>query len=223
MLPLSCALLAAASGCLGPRRDHYQSSCQLIFVEPSDDADRLWRAIEDTLRRHRYRMDRVDRRAGVITTMPAISQHVFEFWRQDVVTWPDLWESTLNPIRRWVEVRLDRTQDNAWRELTVMVHKERLSSPDRQFNSTGAAYQYFGESLPSITGRDRAWENDSHWLAEGRDAAMEEYLLRDILIRAGREHVLSPDIQTTGSTSGPDGGEPMGTGHSGHPVEHSQS
>jgi len=151
----------------------------------SEEADRLWCAIQDTLRDNPFRLDRVDRRAGVITTLAETSQHIFEVWRHDVDTWPDLWEATLNPIRRWVEVTVAGGQDATWSQVDVMVHKELLSSPDRQFNSTGAAYQFFGDRLPSTTGLERVTAEHDTWLDIGRDAAMEEYLLRAVLERAG--------------------------------------
>ena len=178
-------LIVLPAGCLGPRRDNYQSSRSVSIADPSPEADQVWEAVQETLRRHRFRLDRVDRRAGVITTMPVTSQHFFEFWRHDVDTRQDLWESTLNPLRRWVEVGIARDEDKKWKELTVVVHKQRLSSPDRQFNSTGAAYQYFGDSLPSTEGIVRLMAEYDVWLDDGRDPAMEDYLLRAILERAG--------------------------------------
>ena len=119
--------------------------------------------------------------------MPETSQHFFEFWRHDVETRRDSWEASLNPIRRWVEVTVARGNDETWAGLSVVVHKERLSSPDRQFNSTGAAYQYFGDNLPSTTGLARVTAEDDRWLDLGRDPAMEDYLLRIILGGAGIE------------------------------------
>ncbi len=120
----------------------------------------------------------------MITTMPVSSQHFLEFWRHDVATREDLWESTLNPIRRWVEVAVNRDDAGAWAALEVIVHKERFSAPDRQFNSTGAAYQFFGNNLPSTTGAERITSEDERWLDLGRDPAMEAYLLAKILERA---------------------------------------
>jgi hypothetical protein len=174
-------------GCLGPRRNDYQSSQTFSLADGSDEADRLWESVQETLRTHLYRLDRVDRREGVITTLPEPSQHFFEFWRHDVDTRPDFWEATLDPLRRWVEVAVSRSDDNTWTELAVTVHKERLSSHDRQFNSTGAAYQYFGDSLPSTTGLAQATVEHEAWLDAGRDPAMEEYFLRKILERSGIE------------------------------------
>ena len=65
-------------------------------------------------------------------------------------------------------------------ELTVTVHKERFSSPDRQFNSSGAAYQLFGTALPSTAGAESVAGDGVRWEDMGRDPAMEAYLLRRI-------------------------------------------
>ena len=181
---LACTMLCLlSSACLGPQRSDYLSTKTLSGLRSADDQDGLWQAIQDTLRQCNYRLDRVDQREGLGTTLPETSQHVFEFWRHDVDTRHDYWEAVLNPIRRWVEVRVSGHGSVDGPVLAVVVHKERLSAPDRQFNSTGAAYQFFGESLPSTTGIDRVTREHDRWLDVGRDPAMEDYLLRRILER----------------------------------------
>jgi len=175
--------VCGSGGCASPRRGEYQSTLHVSIAEPSDQADQLWEAVQETLRRGRFQIDRVDRAAGIVTTLPEASQHFFEFWRHDVDTQRDAWEATLNPMRRRVEVSLTREGDGPWTQLAVVVHKERLTSHDRQFNSSGAAYQYFGESLPSTTGKSQVGAKDDRWLDCGRDSAMEDYLLREILKR----------------------------------------
>ncbi len=185
-------LLGAISGCLGPRRSEYLSTREISVQDRSAEADRLWQAAQETLRRHGFQLDRVDHRAGLITTMPEGSQHFFEFWRRDVDTAPDFWEATLNPIRRRAEVVIARGEDGVWTQLAVAVYKQRLSSPDRQFNSTGAAYQYFGDSLPATTGEPRVTAEDDRWLEMGRDSAMEERLVRAIFERVGQAN--SPKV-----------------------------
>ncbi len=175
--------VCGSGGCASPRRGEYQSYRLVSVAEPSEQADQLWEAVQETLRRGRFQIDRVDRASGVVTTLPEVSQHFFEFWRHDVDTPRDRWEATLNSMRRWVEVSLTREGDGPWTQLAVVVHKERLSSPDRQFNSSGAAYQYFGESLPSTTGKSKVSTKEDYWLDCGRDPAMEDYLLREILKR----------------------------------------
>jgi len=180
----SCALILSCLefGCSTSGRKT-ATLAQLPSSARSEQADQLWDAIQDTLRHHHYTPDRVDRRGGVITTKPATSQHYFEFWRRDVATWRDFWEATINPMRRWIRVTV--TPEDAGREmrLQVVVHKERLSSPDRQFNSSGAAYQFFGDQLPSTTGKPKVTAADNRWIDEGRDPAMESYLLARILRR----------------------------------------
>ena len=186
-LPLFAATLlaCAVTGCISSQRNGFESSRSATIANDSSQVDRVWEAAREALRRHRFRLDRVDRRGGIITTMPETSQSLVEFWRHDVDTWADLLEATLNPVRRWVEVTLTRGDDDTSVELAVSVHKERLSSPDRQFNSTGAAYQYFGGNLPSTSGAVNVTPEDDRWLDLGRDPAMEARLLDAILERAG--------------------------------------
>ena len=172
-------LALAGTGCATTRLRDYSSTHPLTVSEqPQQDA--LWNVAQDVLRRHRFSLDRVDRVAGVMTTFPVTSQHWFEVWRNDVATFDDAMESSMNPIRRWVEVTFAKDDNGAWSEVAVVVHKERLSSPDRQFNSTGSAYQYFSDSLPATTGQYRVTIADDRWLDLGRDAAVEDRLLRRI-------------------------------------------
>jgi hypothetical protein len=137
-------------------------------------------------------LDRTDREAGIITTLPTTSQSALEFWRHDVDASEDLWESTISPIRRWVTVKLSSPNEKTWSELSVVVEKQRLSSPDRQFNSSGAAYQFFGNRLPSTTGAAQLTADDDRWLSLGRDPAMESRLLKHICELAGLA-ALAPD------------------------------
>lgn len=181
-------------GCMPANRGAYISTQPIDLAARSPEADQLWSAVNETLRRHRFQLDRVDRRSGVITTIPMTSGHIMEFWRHDVDTWHDLWESTLNPLRRKVDIKFERDENGNWSTVAIVVHKERLSSPDRQFNSTGAAYQYFGNSLPSTTGQINLSNEDDRWIDEGTDPAMENYLLRKIFDMAGIDIVTNIEV-----------------------------
>jgi hypothetical protein len=181
MMPL--LVLAGLTGCAAKPEHVLVSSKDMEISLDSPEAERLWMAAQDTLRSNRYRLDRVDRRAGVITTFPELSQGLFEFWRHDVDTSRDLWESAINPLRRWAEVHFDAGDDGTLNRISLIVHKERLSAPDRQFNSTAAAYRLFSDTLPSTTGQYPAQsaEKGPFWIDLGRDPAMESYLLGRIL------------------------------------------
>jgi hypothetical protein len=184
---LLTALAAVCLGCQPRPPVTYQSRQQLDIKPDLPSTVQIWEAAKDTLRSHSFPLDRVDRRAGVITTRPEISKQYFEFWRKDVATWRGAWEATLNPIRRWVEVRITPASSGETVKVTVAVYKQRLSAPDRQFNSSGAAYQFFGDELPSTTGAPSVTEEDERWIDRGRDHAMEDLLLEEILRKAGWE------------------------------------
>jgi len=186
-------MLILFAGCAAPRPESYISTRSLDPLLLADGGDRIWSAAQDVLRANRFRLDRVDRLEGVITTWPNTSQHYFEFWRSDVKTGWDFWEATLNLIRRRAEIRLTASDSGEPASLMVRVLKQRLSSPDRQFNSSGAAYQFFGDSLPSTTGKAISPEVDNRWIDLGRDHALEDALLESILARAAQGTPASPE------------------------------
>ncbi len=184
VITLAC-LCGLGSGCATNRDRVLNSSHHWPVAESLDTQDRLWAAAKETIRRLGYRLDRVDRRAGVISTLPEMSQQLFEFWRHDVDTPQDLWESAFNPIRRRVDIAMRTSLDEPGQmTLEVIVTKQRISSLDRQFNSTIAAYQFFGSGLPATTGQQQSTQVVDKWIDMGRDPAMEDYLLRQILQRA---------------------------------------
>lgn len=177
-------LLVLAVGCRS--RESVGAGESTVRLSAGDAAtdEALWNAVQDSIRDYRFRIDRVDAIAGVVTSWPETSKQMVEFWRHDAVTLYDMWESTINPIRRWIEVRVEKQPDQAQRLVAVTVHKERLSSPDRQFNNSTAAYRYFGESLPSTTGITRVTPEHDRWLSMGRDPALEARLVDRIVLRS---------------------------------------
>jgi hypothetical protein len=151
------------------------------------DKDRLCDATLEVLRRHLWTIDRLDRIAGVISTRPETSQQFFEFWRKDVATPFDLFESSLSPIRRRVTVNIEPTAadagENEW-NFTVKVEKQRLRSPERQYNASASALRIFSEELPGAAGQKQVTRADEYWYDIGRDSAFEDYLLKRILAQA---------------------------------------
>lgn len=70
------------------------------------DFESLWLASLRTLREYHFTVDRSDRRAGVIETLPMLGQQWVEFWRQDAVTGYDLLENSLQGVTRRATVRI---------------------------------------------------------------------------------------------------------------------
>jgi len=183
---------AALTGCQRPPQPVELTAGQ---VEVPDDAafDRLWESCQEELRLHRFPLDRVDRRAGLITTFPVTSQSLFEFWRHDVDTPFDLLESSLRTVRRTATVQIgpgrgegEEVLDSAGARVIVTIHRETFATPERQFNSSSAALRVFSEELPGVRGEPFFTKEDDYWIDDGRDAVMEERLLGRILRRAAR-------------------------------------
>ena len=181
-LILMALSIGALSGCHQPVPP-VELTAQDITLADEGERDALLDTCLDTLRDHRFKLDRVDRHAGVITTFPITSQQVFEFWRNDVATAYDVLEATLSTIRRRVEIRLLGSTDPAHQQVVVTVYRERFSTPDRQYNNSAAAFRVFSRSLPSTTGKEIVPERDDAWLQAGRDGALEHRLLQEIARR----------------------------------------
>lgn len=170
------------SGCAAPARDG-ATMAQVVSSTAGGQDDHLWEAAQNVLREHHFRLDRVDRRAGVILTDAQTSQHAFELWRRDVATPYDFLEASMRTVRRSVEVKVAPADDG--KEITVEVHRQYFSTPERQFNSSIATMRMFGNELPRADTGERITDADSTWIDAGRDLAMERYLLDEIVARAG--------------------------------------
>jgi hypothetical protein len=184
----ACGALAAisVSGCTSPSAAVEQTSH--TFLAPNDaHDDRLWQASQDVLREHYFRIDRLDRRAGIISTHPETAQHFFEFWRRDVNTPLDFCEASLRTLRRRAIVQLQATVDSPESVLTVTVLRELFSTPERQFDNSIAALRMFDNDLPGErTGRPVS-RADDYWISDGRDPAMEHHLLDRIITEYNRK------------------------------------
>lgn len=205
-------LLVALTGCSATPREAYISTARVAIDLRQPAADGVWEGMKDALRQGLFTLDRVDRHGGVITTRPTVSRLFGEFWRTDARTFYDKLESGINPLRRYVVVQAtpDET-DPGHTLLEVAVYKQRLSSPDRQFNSSGAAYQFFGSALPSTTGAPSVRPEDERWLDFGRDPALEDYYLRQFIALAGSPPAPgepAPHPVNSSANEGTDGASP---------------
>lgn len=69
-------------------------------------AEKAWQASIDELKGRGFQLDRLDRREGLIETMPKMSREWYELGGGDVVTGRDLAESSLNTLRRQVAIEV---------------------------------------------------------------------------------------------------------------------
>ena len=145
-----------------------------------DDYDTF---IDDTLsllRRYDFAPDYVDRTRGLVITEPATSGQWFEPWRVDSRGGYQVLEASLHTTRRAVTVNIEPADSDGSDNyrVTVRVDKSRYSAPERQVTTASGALAIYNERLPTTEGLRGARSRDEQWVPQGRDAALEEYLLQ---------------------------------------------
>ncbi|MFW6154751.1 MAG: hypothetical protein ACOC95_06000 [Planctomycetota bacterium] len=102
----------------------------------------LIEAAERTLRDYFFTIDRIDRRDGIIETLPLTGMSWCEPWRRDGATQWDISESTLQTIYRRARVRIVRSADDTY-SLRVRVDVSRADRPSPQVTNVSQAYRLF--------------------------------------------------------------------------------
>ena len=142
------------------------------------DPDRLWQLGQAELKSRGFRLDRVDRRNGVIRTYPATSGQWFEFWRGDVVGARQSAQSNLQTVRRRVRLAMTPLADERCRlECTVVV--EQLHAEGSVVSGTVRARDIFDGAagrIPALTIRNSPGRS-----VEWGEIATDPALANDIL------------------------------------------
>ena len=173
---LAWAMVSAVSGCERPIQPEGPTAGELGDVS---DVDRLWDKTLSVLRQFDFQPDRRDRAAGLITTFPTTSMQWHEPWRKDVADTYSLAHASLHTTQRKVTVRFVRADRPA---IQVQVDVYRLSRPETQITTASSTLHGFTGSLPTTEGRAGGAEGSANrWVPLGRDAKMENRLLRRIL------------------------------------------
>jgi len=191
MRTLSILCIATSVGCLaGCRVDYTTPTAPARAVSPAEkNFDAVWQASRQTLRKYHFRLDRQDRRAGVLTTEPLTGMHFFEFWRKDAARPADYSESTLQTIYRTATVTIRPTAPKASTYAAkVDVVLRRSSKAAVHVTSTSEAYGLFrarGKERHA-TDADRQVERMAHCVELGHDRSLEAKLTRKIAAAARR-------------------------------------
>ena len=106
------------------------------------DYDAVWGACLQVLRDYQFRVDRQDRREGLITTFPMTGKSWFELARKDAATFRDGLESSLQTIYRKAEVHIT-TDDRQTYRTRVRVAVSRSDRPYLQITNAGEAHGLF--------------------------------------------------------------------------------
>lgn len=201
LVGLLLAALAAFTGC--NRAVQVENPIEI----GAEEYHHVYEAAVDVLRDHRFRIDRQDRRFGVVTTGPLIAASAFEPWHDDNTTADQVLENTLNHQRRRVRIELyPVTRDgdagdelvvnpsqpagttapvNNTYELLVQVFVERRQHPPRELNGSvfaGVELRRQPRLHESIVTEEGVIE--SHWRPLRRDHELEQRLVAAILRRS---------------------------------------
>lgn len=156
--------------------------------------DRMFLAGAQVLRDHGFRVDRQDYRFGQVTTRPADSPIALELWRPANTTPGQAWQSTLDHLRRTVTVFYEPIEygddvDEAMRgelgdyALRIEVLMERRVQPTRRLTGRSG-----GNVFSTLDDVPDEWRRRgiaaSYWEPVGRDAYLENRLMRDIVAEA---------------------------------------
>ncbi|MBN2021994.1 MAG: hypothetical protein JW809_04305 [Pirellulales bacterium] len=125
---------------------------------------------------------------GVITeghlyTFPEIGATVLEPWRHDSATVYERVESTLQSVRRRAVVRVRPTERGY--EVGVVVFKELEDLPQPAQSRAGSATFRYDDSLSGVENPVTDVPVEPGWIPQGRDLALEQRMLGQILSRVG--------------------------------------
>ncbi len=146
----------------------------------------LWERTVTVLHDYHFNIEREDRFASVIETDYRTGSGILEPWHLDSVGMFNRLESTLQPIRRKVQVSLFPDENGTGYRVGVEAWKEIEYIPGLAANSPGGAT--FSESTPlerdlnPVVGQTAP----SQWIRQGRDVELEQAILQSLTMAYGR-------------------------------------
>ena len=171
------ACCAMCSGCfVGPLK--FRTNVGGV-IQVSADRDSLWEHAVVVLHRNHFQVARESKLEGVIETQYRGGSNLLEPWHPDSVGLANRLESTLQSIRRRVNVSM-QSSGLGLMTVSVRVDKEIEDLPGLAANYEGGAT--FQESQPFTRDLDQVvgQSGPSRWLSSGRDPLLEHQLLRQI-------------------------------------------
>jgi hypothetical protein len=155
---------------------------------PSCDHEFLWEVLADAFDLH-FEIERempIRLYDNVLTEgrldgKPKIGASLFEPWHSDSVGYVSRVDCTLQTIRRRAIVRV--IPQVGGYQIEVFVYKELEDNPRPLRSPVSTANMRFKDDVDVFTGRIEADQDVAGWIMIGRDVAMEQRLLREILYR----------------------------------------
>lgn len=137
---------------------------------------------------------------GHVETFPCIGATLLEPWRHDSANLHERIEATIQSIRRQATVRV--IPDEAGYKVDVAVYKQLEDVVKPEHSVSGAATFRYDDSLNRIVNPVVETPIDAGWIPLGRDMALEQRIIAQILSRTGTVcKPCGPTMQPTGGTT----------------------
>ncbi len=120
---------------------------------------------------------------GRLETFPEVGSTIFEPWRRDSANSYEKLESTLQTIRRQATVRVTPAEGGYWAEVVVFKELEDVVQPAHA--TAGAATFRNDSSLTRVVSPIGEQEINEDWIPKGRDMALEQRIIEQLLARVG--------------------------------------
>ncbi len=172
-----CSLLGCAFPGRGPVANAPVSISNPLLVSTRNE-ELVWERAVDVLHDFQFEIAQENRLGRVIETIPKVGANVLEPWHHDSVGLDNRLESSLQSIRRIVQLSLLPDESGTGYLVSVVALKEREDLPGVAGNSAGAAT--FSESTPLIRNLNPVvgQSSPSIWLPLGRDGLLEQAILQ---------------------------------------------
>ena len=158
---------------------------------PIADADCAWETVVDVIDDYfKIKSEEPVRVVGDILTegrletYPKIAATILEPWHTDSVGRQARIESTLQSIRRRAVVRVMPAQGGYWVAVAVFKQLEDVRRPEHA--TAGAATLRYDASLTRVVDPVGEQQINAGWIDEGRDTALEQRILGQLLARSGQ-------------------------------------
>lgn len=186
---VSLGMLMAVAGCATkqcPPPLGYENPIHL----PPGSPDCIWEEVVDVVDDY-FEIDREQRprqlggvaTVGRIDTFPAVGSTIFEPWKGDSATAYDRVHCTLQSMRRRAVLQVIPTEDGG-ALVDVVVYKELEDLPQPEGAPTASATFRFDTGLLRYNEPVGGQAVPAGWIAQGRDAALEQKIIGQLVARA---------------------------------------
>ena len=193
---LSRLALLALVGCAtrptwtAPPASSMAPSFQNPSLVPGSEPEQVWENVVDVVDDY-FRVEHeepVRMVGGILTegrldTFPLVGATLLEPWRHDSAGPYEKWESTLQSIRRRAVVRVMPAERGFWVEVVVFKELEELAQPEMA--TAGEATLRYDSGLTRVVNPIVEQPIEEGWIPLGRDTALEQRILGQILARFG--------------------------------------